>query len=110
MCCQTKGGQQKRAPRLLIGGGLVCLEPGGDGSHSALANTYVRVGVINERGQSLVKSSGAYGVFDTENAQEVVNDFTPLGLKRFGAPRYEASRKQAALDSRALLEELVKED
>jgi hypothetical protein len=66
--------------------------------------------VIKERGQSLVKSFGAYGVFDTGDAQEVVNVFTSLGLKRFGAPRYEASLKQAALDSRTLLDELVKQD
>ena len=56
-----------------------------------------------------MKSFGAYGVFDTGDAQEVVNVFTPLGLKRFGAPRYEASLKQAALDSRTLLDELVKQ-
>ena len=66
--------------------------------------------MIKERGQSLVKSFGAYGVFDTGDAQEVVNVFTSLGLKRFGAPRYEASLKQAALDLRTLLDELVKQD
>ncbi len=65
--------------------------------------------MIKERGQSLVKSFGAYGLFDTGDAQEV-NVFTPLGLKRFGAPRYEASLKQAALDLRTLLDELVKQD
>ena len=66
--------------------------------------------MIKERGQSLVKSFGAYGLFDTGDAQEVVNVFTPLGLKRFGAPRDEASLKQAALDLRTLLDELVKQD
>jgi uncharacterized protein YecT (DUF1311 family) len=123
----------KPGPRLLIGRGLVCLEPRTEEVADFLVNTYVRTGVLNESGCTLIREMAAkqhlapdnpaqsaeaqvfrksrlawtFGAGDTAH---FVEGYTPSGLKRFGPTRYSADFREASSESRRLLSKIPLKD
>lgn len=107
---EASSGAEKRRPRLLVGRGMICLEPNSDGPEQALANTYVRVGIVNDAGKNRVRSFGAYGAFESNAGGEISNGFSSAGLKKFTSRKYPADLNQAASESHKLLQELLTQD
>jgi hypothetical protein len=89
---------------------MICLEPNSDGPEQALANTYVRVGIVNDAGKNRVRSFGAYGAFESNAGGEISNGFSSAGLKKFTSRKYPADLNQAASESHKLLQELLTQD
>lgn len=107
---EPSSGAKKRPTRLLVGRGMICLEPNSDGIQQVLANTYVRVGVLNDAGKNHVKSVGAYGAFEQSIAGDAPGGFSSTGLKRFSSRKYPADLNEAAAESRKLLGELLPQE
>jgi hypothetical protein len=78
-----------------------------DNTAAALANTYVRVGVLNEEGCKLVKKSGLSGTFDAGSRDNFTEGFSANGLKRFAPVKYGADFREAATESRQILDQVL---
>ena len=76
---------QKDGPRLIVGRGMVCIEPGSDGARACLANTYVRVGTLTETGALLASkvSLGLQKTADSEESRRNTQEFNAAGIRFF---------------------------
>jgi uncharacterized protein YecT (DUF1311 family) len=78
----------KAGPRLIVGRGMVCLEPGGDRALACLANTYVRVGSLTETGALLASKIrlGSQETDESEEGRRNAREFYSSGVRFFNPP------------------------
>lgn len=76
---------QKDGPRLIVGRGMVCIEPGTDPGRACLANTYVRVGALTETGALLASKVplGLQKTADSEENRRNTQEFHAAGIRFF---------------------------
>jgi hypothetical protein len=75
----------KDSPRLIVGRGMVCIEPGSDPGRACLANTYVRVGALTETGALLASKVplGLQKTADSEDNRKNTQEFHAAGIRFF---------------------------